>query len=226
MVFYLEPSWEVRHEPIPRHDKTALLLIAPETARLPDKTAPLAQYIACKSGGLGDVVATLCSGVTERGIACHIATLNLKRRFQQECNLDDDSWYELRNRIDPDRIHLVNSSFFSHLSSAYEGNPQKNAAEFQKQVVNHIITAVRAKHVGRIIIHSHDWMAGTITAYAKLRGCPVLHTVHNIHTGEIPLEMLAGVELDPLIPYLYFINKTTANVASTIRLRQSRIPIW
>jgi len=194
-------------ERTPRHDKTAVLLIAPETARLPDAMGPLARYITSKNGGLGDVIAALCGGLTERGIACHIATLNLKRRFQQECSLDDDSWNELRNRIDPDRIHLVNSSFFSHLSSAYEGSPQHNAAEFQKQVVNHIITDVRAKHGGRLIIHSHDWMAGgIITAYAKLRGCPVLHTVHNIHTGEIPLEILAGVELEPLIPYLYFTN--------------------
>ncbi len=188
-------------------DKTAVLLIAPETARLPDTMGHLARYIASKSGGLGEVIAALCSGLTERGVECHIATLYLKRRFQQECRLDDDAWYELRNRIDPEKIHLVNSSVFSHLASAYEGLPHQNAAEFQKQVVNHIITNVRAKYSGRLIVHSHDWMAGgIITAYARLRGCPVLHTVHNIHTGQTPLDMLAGVELAPLAPYLYFMS--------------------
>jgi glycogen synthase len=192
-------------EHLSRYEKTGVLLIAPETAQLPDTMGPLARYISSKSGGLGDVVAALCRGLADSGIDCHLATLCLKRRFQKECGLDEASWQDLIHRIDPERIHLVNSSFFSHLSNAYEGNSQQNAAEFQKQVVNHIITEVRAKHRGKLIIHSHDWMAGgVITAFARMRGFPILHTVHNIHTGEMPLEMLSGLELEPLLPYLYF----------------------
>lgn len=66
----------------------------------------------------------------------------------------------------------------------------------------------RAKNAGKLIVHSHDWMAGgIITAYAKIRGCPVLHTVHNIHTGLMPPEMFFGVNMDPLTSYLYFFDE-------------------
>jgi len=42
----------------------------------------LASCISGKSGGLGEVIAALCGGLTERGVECHMATLNLPRRFQ------------------------------------------------------------------------------------------------------------------------------------------------
>lgn len=44
--------------------KTAVLHITPETGRLPDEMCTLAVYISGKSGGLGDVVAALCVGLT------------------------------------------------------------------------------------------------------------------------------------------------------------------
>jgi glycogen synthase len=79
------------------------------------------------------------------------------------------------------------------------------AAEFQREVTNHIIKEVSAKSEGRLIVHSHDWMAGgAITAHAKYAGIPVLHTVHNVFTGHVPVEMLMGVELDQISKNLYF----------------------
>lgn len=187
--------------------KTALLMISPETGRLPTNMGPLARYVSGKSGGLGEVIATLCEGLEQRGIDCHLATLNLKKRFQRESNLDEESWVAIRHRLDPKRIHLVNSSIFSSLASAYDGDPVQNAAEFQRQIVNSVIDNMMAKYEGRLIIHSHDWMAGgIITAYAKRWRCPVLHTVHNVHTEQLPLNVLAGVEMEPLKPYLYFSN--------------------
>ena len=199
-----ERAQEMREET----GKTALLLVAPETSRLPERMGPLARYISGASGGLGEVIATLCYGLTQRGIETHLALPYLKRRFQQECNLDDNSWYSIRHRVDPAMIHLVNSSIYQSYASMYEGDPRQNAAEFQKQIINHIIPAVRATYGGRLIMHSHDWMAGgIITAYAKLRDCPVLHTVHNIHTGLIPPDMFFGVDMEPLTSHLYFIDK-------------------
>lgn len=187
--------------------KTAVLMISPETGRLPKKMGPLARYISGKSGGMGEVVATLCEGLTQRGIECHLATINIEKRFQQESNLDDDSWYRIRHHIHSDRIHLVKSSLFSSLASAYEGNPLYNAAEFQKQIVNNVIINLRSQYRGSLIIHSHDWMAGgAITAYARFRECPVLHTVHNIHTELLPSELLLGVDWMRLSPYLFFAN--------------------
>lgn len=194
-------------------EKTAVLLIAPETGRLPEDMGPLARYISGKSGGLGDVIATLTDGLTKRGIECHLATLNLKKRFQQECGLDDKQWHQICHTIDPDRIHLVNSAVFDDLSGAYAGDPVLNAAEFQKSLINNIITQVRAKYSGRLILHTHDWMAGGIvTAYAKAWGCPTLHTLHNVHTGHIPLEMLFGVNTRRISDYLY-LSKNNGKVS-------------
>ena len=186
------------------HKKTAVLLIAPETGRLPNGMGPLARFISGKSGGMGDVISTLCEGLTRRGVECHLATLNLTRRFQQENNLNDDQWDRIIHTIDPEHIHLVNSALFDNLSDAYAGNSVLSAAEFQKSLVNQIITNIRARNSGRLIIHSHDWMAGgVITANAKLRGCPVLHTLHNVHTAHIPLDLLVGVDTEKVSDYLY-----------------------
>ena len=188
-----------------KNDKTAVLLIAPETGQLPEDMGPLARYISGKSGGLGDVIAALSDGLTRRGIECHLATLNLKRRFQQESGLDDSTWHQVRHTIDPERIHLVTSSLFDGLPGAYAGDPVLNAAEFQKSLINHIIVQVQAKHSGKLIMHTHDWMAGGIvTAYAKEWGCPVLHTLHNVHTGHIPMEMFFGIDTGRVSDKLYF----------------------
>ena len=185
--------------------KSAVLLIAPETGRLPGKMGPLARFISGKSGGLGEVIAALCEGLTQRGVECHLATLNLNRRFRQENGLSEEDWNRILYTVDPEHIHLVNSAVFDHLPDAYAGNAVLNAAEFQKTVVNQIIPRICAKNGGRLIIHSHDWMAGgIITAYAKRQGLPVLHTLHNVHSGHIPLERLFGVDTQKLSRDLYF----------------------
>jgi len=137
---------------------TAVLLIAPETGRLTGDASTLAHYISGKSGGLGDVVAALCTGLTERGIECHLATINLKKRFQKENWMDEAEWRALRHSMDPEKIHLVSSSLFNDLPSAYAGNPLCNAAEFQKVMVNHLIKEIRAKYKGKLILHSHGFL--------------------------------------------------------------------
>jgi len=136
--------------------KTAVLLISPETGRLPKNMGPLARYISGKSGGLGEVIATLCEGLNQRGIDCHLATLNLRKRFQRECSLGEASWFAIRHRLDPKRIHLVNSSLFSSMANSYAGNPIETAAEFQRQIVNSIIDNIMAKKeiAPRMIISS------------------------------------------------------------------------
>jgi len=187
-----------------KKEKTAVLLITPETGRLPEKMGGLAKFISGKSGGLGEVIAALCGGLTERGIECHMATLNLPRRFQRESHIDDEQWQKLRHCVDPERVHLISSSAFGDLESPYAGDPIRNALEFQKEIVNQTIVRVRAMNGGRLIVHSHDWMAGgIISAYARMRGCPVLHTVHNTHNAQIPLAQFGGVDMERLKPYLY-----------------------
>jgi glycogen synthase len=103
-----------------------------------------------------------------------------------------------------DNIKTVDSSLFENYSSAYDGDPRATAAEFQRKIRHSLIREIISKHEGRGIIHSHDWMAGgIITVFAKLRSIPVLHTVHNSHTGHIPLEMFHGVNLGELWSNLY-----------------------
>lgn len=194
-----------RFEFLKKKERTAVLMISPETGRLPEDMGALAKYITGKSGGQGEVISALCEGLSERGIDVHLVTLNLKRRFQKEARLDEENWRELRYKLDPDKIHLVSSAIFDDLQSAYAGNPLLNAAEFQKEIVNNIIKTVRAKSEGKLLIHSHDWMAGgAVTAYAKSRNIPVLHTIHNVFTGHIPLDMLFGIDLAKLGTNLYF----------------------
>ncbi|MBN1829445.1 MAG: glycogen/starch synthase [Deltaproteobacteria bacterium] len=194
-----------RFEILKRSRRTAVLLISPETGRLPDEMGPMARYISGKSGGLGEVVSALCEGLLERNIDVHLSTLNLKKRFQQESRIDEDAWREMRYKVDSDKIHLVSSSVFASLTGAYAGDPRLNAAEFQKEVVNNILKTVMAKSRGKLLVHSHDWMAGgAVTAYCRSRGIPVLHTVHNSFTGHIPLDMVFGIDVNDLASLLYF----------------------
>jgi len=194
-----------RFEVLKRSERTVVLIISPETGRLPEEMGVLARYISGKSGGLGEVVTALCEGLIARNVDVHLTTLNLKRRFQRESNIDEDEWRDIRHSIDSGTIHLVSSAVFSDLAGAYQGNPRQNASEFQKEVVNTVIKTVRAKSGGRLIVHSHDWMAGgAITAYAKLRNIPVLHTVHNVFTGLVPVNLFFGIDLAELSHLLYF----------------------
>jgi glycogen synthase len=203
-IDYLE-SFIHRFEILKKPARTPILLITPETGRLPNDMGILAKYISGKSGGQGEVVAALCEGLLERGIDVHLATLNLKKRFQLEAQMTERQWREVRYKIEAENIHLVSSSIFADNLSAYSGDPLRTAAEFQREIVNNVIKTVRSRHDGRMIIHSHDWMAGgVITAYARSTDVPVLHTVHNVFTENLPLNLLNGVNLNSISEDLYY----------------------
>lgn len=205
-IDYLETAMK-RFAVLTKKEKAAaVLIISPETGRLPEGMGGLAKYICSQSGGQGEVISALCEGLTERGIDVHLVTLNLKRRFRNEARLNELQWQEVRYTIDPQNIHLVSSSIFADNLSAYSGNTLLTAAEYQKEVINNIIKSLRATHKV-LIIHSHDWMAGgAITAYAKARGLPVLHTLHNVFTAKLPLDFLQGVDRNTIRDYLYMIE--------------------
>jgi glycogen synthase len=188
-----------------KKEKTAILIISPETGRLPEDMGGLARFISGKSGGQGEVVSALCEGLGDRGLDVHLVVLNLKKRFQREAQMNDAQWREVRYRIDSENIHLISSSVFADNLSAYAGDPILTAVEFQREIVNNVIKTVRARHEGRLIIHSHDWMAGgIITAYANATGLPVLHTVHNVFSACLPLDLLGGISLNNITERLYF----------------------
>ncbi|MCX5838820.1 MAG: glycogen/starch synthase [Deltaproteobacteria bacterium] len=194
-----------RFEVLKKKETTAILIISPETGRLPEDMGALARFISGKSGGQGEVVSALCEGLTERGLDVHLAILNLKKRFQREAQMNEVQWREVRYKIDSDKIHLISSSIFSDNLSAYAGDPILTAVEFQREIVNNVIKTVRARSEGRMILHSHDWMAGgAITAYASATGLPVLHTVHNVFTACLPLDLLGGINLGSISDRIYF----------------------
>ncbi|MDP2839381.1 MAG: glycogen/starch synthase, partial [Syntrophales bacterium] len=119
--------------------------------------------------------------------------------------MNELQWREVRYKIDSDKIHLISSSIFSDNLNAYTGDPILTAVEFQREIVNNVIKTVRARSEGRLIIHSHDWMAGgVITAYANATGLPILHTVHNVFTACLPLDLLGGISLGSISDRLYF----------------------
>ncbi|HSW02176.1 MAG TPA: glycogen/starch synthase [Sedimentisphaerales bacterium] len=185
--------------------RTPVIVVTPETGRLPSEgMGQFAKYVSGKSGGLGEVISALCKGLSERRIPVHLITLNLSRRFREEAGLSEAEWTQTRHHLNPENIHLVSSAIYERYRSAYDGSPLENAAEFQKQIVNTYIKEIRSAYEGRAILHCNDWMAGgIITAYAKLRGVPVLHTVHNTHTGHVPLNMFYGVNVQALSDKLY-----------------------
>jgi len=194
-----------RFEVLKRIERTAVLILTPETGKLPEEMGALAKYISGKSGGQGEVVSAICEGLLERGINVHLATLNLKKRFQRESMLGESEWREIRYRVDPDRIHLVSSAVFADNMSAYGGDPILTAAEYQREIINNTLKNVRAQHHGRLIIHSHDWMAGgAITAYAKATDLPVLHTVHNVFTSNLPIDLLMGVHMPTIENNIFY----------------------
>ncbi len=188
-----------------RSAQTAVIIVTPETDRLPSEgMGQFAKFVSGKSGGLGEVVSALCKGLSERRIPVHLVTMNLTRRFREEAGLSEEEWIRKRQQLDPENVHLVSSGIYEGYRSAYDGWPLANAAEFQRQIVNTYIKEIRSKYEGRAILHTNDWMAGgVVTAYASLRGIPILHTVHNTHTGYIPLDMFYGVNLRKLWDVLY-----------------------
>ncbi|MBN1436882.1 MAG: glycogen/starch synthase [Sedimentisphaerales bacterium] len=196
-------SFNILQKPV----ETAVIIITPETGRLPSTgMGKFAQYVSGKSGGLGDVISALCKGLTERKIPAHLVTLNLPRRFQQESQISEQEWVQRRHKLNPENVHLVTSSIYDEYRSAYEGDPLRTAAEFQRQVINTYIREIRSQYDGRAIVHTHDWMAGgPIVAYAANHDIPVLHTVHNTHTGHVPIEMLQGVNIGRMWERMYMV---------------------
>ena len=187
-------------------ERIPIIVISPETDRLPTEgMGDFAKYISGKSGGMGEVVAALCRGLSEKEILTYVITLNLKRKFMEKSGMGRDEYIHKSYHLPRDNIKTIDSSLFENYMSAYDGDPRVTAAEFQRKIRHSLVREIISKHEGRGIIHTHDWMAGgIITAFAKLRKIPLLHTVHNTHTGHIPLEMLSGLNLRELWNDLYF----------------------
>ena len=203
-IWEIEKSVEDFHI-LKKAKRTPVIIISPETDKLPTEgMGEFAKYVTGKSGGMGEVVAALCAGLWERGVPTYVITLNLKKRFMEKSGIREDEYIEEIFHVPHDHIKMIDSAMFENYMSPYDGDPRLTAAEFQKRIIQSFIREIISKHEGEGILHTHDWMAGgIIPAYAKLSNVPLLHTVHNTHTGHIPLEMFYGVSLGELWYNLY-----------------------
>ena len=188
--------------------KIPVIMISPETDRLPTEGMGLfAKYVSGKSGGMGEVVAALCRGLSDRGVPTYVITLNLKKRFMETSGMSRKDYIREIYHLPRENIRTIDSSLFENYMSPYDGDPRQTAAEFQKRIRQSLIKEIISEHAGVGILHTHDWMAGgIIPAYAKLREIPLLHTVHNTHTGHIAIDMFYGINLDEIWNDLYISN--------------------
>ena len=67
-----------------KSERTTIILMAPETERLPEDMGALERHISDKSDRRGEIITVLSEGFTEKSINCYLATINLKKRFQRE----------------------------------------------------------------------------------------------------------------------------------------------
>ena len=207
-IWAMERSVEAYFHILKKTGRIPVIIISPETDRLPTEgMGDFAKYVAGKSGGMGEVVAALCTGLYNKDVLIYVVTLNLERRFVEKSGMSRHDYMQKLFHLPRDKIKTVDSSLFENYSSAYDGDPRATAAEFQRQIRRSLLSDIISKHEGRGIIHSHDWMSGgIISAFAKLIKIPLLHTLHNSHTGHIPLEFYQGVNLGELWNNLYFSN--------------------
>ena len=78
--------------------------------------------------------------------------------------------------------------------SAYSGDPIRTAVEFQREIVNNVIKSVPPPP-GRLLITARLDGRGLIAGLRKGDGHSRLHTVHNVFTAHLPVEMLGGIDL-------------------------------
>jgi len=207
-IWMAEKILESHFHILKKTGRTPVIIISPETDRLPTRgMGDFAKYVSGKSGGMGEVVAALCRGLAHKDVLTYIVTLNLERKFLSKSGMSREDYTHNLYYLSRDKIKIVDSPIFENYMSAYDGDPRATAAEFQRQIKRFLIGEIISKHEGRGIIHTHDWMSGgIITAMAKLRKIPSLHTCHNSHTGHIPLDYYHGVDLGELWGNLYFSN--------------------
>ncbi len=206
-IWALERSIE-SFEILKKTEKTPVIIISPETDRLPTEgMGDFAKYVSGKSGGMGEVVAALCRGLSEREIPTYIITLNLEKKFVEKSGIGREEYMQKLYHLPRGKVKTVDSPLWENYNSVYDGDPRATAAEFQRHIRRSLIGEVISEYEGRGIIHTHDWMAGgIITGFAKLLRIPLLHTVHNSHTGLVPLDMYQGVNLAELWNDLYISN--------------------
>ncbi len=102
-------------------ERTPVIIISPETDRLPTEgMGDFAKYISGKSGGMGEVVAALCKGLSEKEILTYVITLNLKRKFMERSGMSSEEYIQKLYHLPRDNIKTIDSSLFESYMSTYD----------------------------------------------------------------------------------------------------------
>lgn len=185
-----------------------------ESGYLSKKISPAANLFYSKKGGLGDVIPVLSQGLMERGLDVHIIMPNLESQFIREHGITKKDWMALRLKLPERNIHLIDSYHIEKLPHIYSGNKELTAAIFQAKAAP-MVKTIRANAEGKGIFISNDWMTcGFLSAYLGTRGVPVLHMIHNIHTGHISLNDFYDVPLDDFKENFYYSDNDNSRIDS------------
>jgi len=182
--------------------KPTILVVTPEITYLPEGMGNMAQRLHAKAGGMADVSASLVSALYDQGADVHVALPNYRQMFYKDvANVHDKEYDRVRQNLGESRIHLAEDRIFYRRDDIYAGENLRMALAFMREVIHHIIPAVKPD-----LIHCNDWMTGLIPAVAKRIGVPSLITIHNIHTERASMAEIEdrGIDIAEFWDHLYF----------------------
>ncbi|MFH0726797.1 MAG: glycogen/starch synthase [Pseudomonadota bacterium] len=173
-----------------------ILVVTPEVSFLPDRSGAPSEKISARSGGLGDVSATLIQTLFGMGADVHVAIPNYRNIFKKNAGHPAAELFSRRagNNMPVERIHLVQDRSFYYLPKLFSDTSRENiriALTFQREVINQVIPRVQPD-----LIHCHDWMTGLIPAMARTHGIPCLFTLYNLNTVKLCLSDIEEQGID------------------------------
>jgi len=186
--------------------KPKILICTPEITELPEGMGNMANLIAAKGGGMGDISAGLIRTLNESNeYELHIAIPKYDTNIRRLAAFSNQQLDMLAVVLSGRGIHLVNDSAFSYIDTPYAENsihtPVRRSLVYQRHIINNLLDFVNPD-----IVHCNDWMTGLIPAAARAKGIKSLFTLHNIFTEKQSLMdiELSGIRPVDFIEWLYF----------------------
>jgi len=163
----------------------AVVQLTNETYDLPVSMGEEAKIVFRRSGGgMGAMTRLITNALIKRDLRVDIITPDYKTIFLDHASahhkMDYREYVRFKHSIDQRHIHLVSSVHFSRLRDIYE-EPIQTAASFQ-ELSRERVKQLDGRYRNRMILHGHDQYTGVIAAYARARGIPYVHSLHNIYT--------------------------------------------
>ncbi len=163
----------------------AVVQLTNETYDLPESMGAESKIVFRRSGGgMGAMTRLITNALIKRDLCVDIITPDYKTIFLEHASthhkMDYKEYVRFKHSIDQRHIHLVSSVHFSRLRHIYE-DPIQTAAAFQ-ELSRERVKQLNGRYRNRMILHGHDQYTGVIAAYARARGIPYVHSLHNIYT--------------------------------------------